>query len=447
LRGGLQLLLLRRVPPESFAGSFDHLLALGLLNVLLWVGLETLHAEADALLGLDAFYGLGCYVLIGSFACALIARLDSAEANTRALLVPLFSVAPFVLIVFWLGADLASRSDEVFSAAEIVGFIYLAALSLRVLRAAFGTVRLAPALAAVLVVVASPSILDALNLDTRLWVANDDTVEADSDDSSAEPLLYDQPARIEAAVQRVAPARDGTPSVYFVGFAGDGDQGIFKREALFAEQVFAAHFGSGPRSVQLINDVEDRDTYPLATLTGLEQALRRLASRMDPDRDLLVLTLTSHGSEDGLEVSNGSLPLLQLAPADLRAALDESGIKWRVVLVSACYSGVFLEPLKSDTTLVITAADRAHSSFGCEDDRELTYFGEAFLKSSVPTTESLEQAFRKAASLIDARETAEHKPHSNPQMYLGPLMREKLSSLEAAGARKESRFLTVNAGK
>ena len=154
---------------------------------------------------------------------------------------------------------------------------------------------------------------------------------------------------------------------------------------------------------------------------------------MNPDQDVLVLTLTSHGSREGLEVTNGSLPLLQLGPTELRQALDESGIKWRVLIVSACYSGVFLEPLETDFTFIATASDSEHSSFGCADDRDLTYFGEAFLKDSVPTTASLEQAFKKAADLIQKRETAEHLEHSNPQLYVGPAIREKLAQLEHGG--------------
>ena len=87
---------------------------------------------------------------------------------------------------------------------------------------------------------------------------------------------------------------------------------------------------------------------------------------------MLVLFLTSHGSQDGLEVQNGSLPLAQLAPADLRELLDASAIRWRIIIVSACYAGVFFDELKTETTLIVTAADAEHTSFGCEEDRDLT---------------------------------------------------------------------------
>jgi hypothetical protein len=168
---------------------------------------------------------------------------------------------------------------------------------------------------------------------------------------------------------------------------------------------------SGNRSLMLINDHEDRTTYPLASVSGLRYGLGLMAGRMNLDEDILVLLLTSHGSkEGGLTVRNGILPLTQqLPPEDLRDALDATGIKWRIVIVSACYAGVFLEPLKSDTTLVITAADAEHNSFGCADDRDLTYFGEAFLRDALPKASSLEAAFQTARVAIEQRERAEQR--------------------------------------
>lgn len=420
------------MPPDSFLRSFDQLFALLLLNLVVWAGLDTLYAETDSQLMLDGAYGWACYLLLGLFGCALVARAQDRSADTRSLLIPVLAVAPYALVVFWMAGDTSLVAARPWTAL-LVSVLYLLVLSTRILRAAYGSVRVRAALVAIALILASPWILASLNLDTRLWASTDDTQQdQDSEDAAAEaePLLYDQPAQIAAAVQRVAPSDGSTPAVFYVGFAGDGDQAIFKREALFAQSVFADHFGSGDRSLELINDVDDRDTYPLATVSGLTDALKLLAARMNPDQDVLVLTLTSHGSKDGLAVANGTLPLLQLGPADLRQALDESGIKWRVLIVSACYAGIFLEPLKTDSTLIATASDADHTSFGCADDRDLTYFGEAFLKDSVPTTASLEAAFKKAADLIQRREGAEHLEHSNPQLYVGPAIRQKLAVLE-----------------
>jgi hypothetical protein len=317
----------------------------------------------------------------------------------------------------------------------VIALVYLALLAARVIGAAFGPLRLKPLVLAIALLLASPWALGWLDLDTRLWVPPDtDEAQTEEDASAAEALFYDQPARIAGVVARVTPSEPGVPRAYFVGFAGDADPEVFSRETQYARQAFAGRFGSADRSVLLINDAGDRDTWPLASLSGLEQTLKLLATRMDPSQDVLVLFLTSHGSEDGLEVRNGSLPLAQIDPGDLRDALDESGIRWRVVVVSACYAGVFIEPLKSETTAIITAADSTHSSFGCQEDRELTWFGEAFLKDSLPNSASLEAAFANAASLIRQREEAEHEVHSNPQLFVGPLMRAKLRELESPRA-------------
>jgi hypothetical protein len=434
---------LRRRWPPRFVVSFDQLAALVVVNLATWALLDYLHAEPHAPLALDGLFGWACYMLLGLAACGLIARVQDRAANTRALLVPALAVAPFVLILFWLALDLSLVSRHLLIA-TLLALVYLVFLTLRVLGAAFGPVRLRPALLAVAFTLASPWVLGVLSLDTRLWVAEEAAQEEETDDADqAEALFYDQPSRIAAAVTRVRPTQAGKPGVFFVGFAGDGDQAIFGREASFASDAFGARFGSVDRAVLLINDVDDRDSYPLASVSGLQQTLKVLASRMNPDEDVLVLFLTSHGSADGLAVENGSLPLSQLAPEDLRAALDDSGIRWRVVVVSACYAGVFIDALKSETTAVITAADAGHSSFGCEDDRELTWFGEAFLKDSLPHSASLEEAFNKAAGLITQREDEEHQIHSHPQLFMGSLMRRKLAELPAGKAEPASHAYTL----
>ena len=443
LTGGLELALLRRRWPPRFVVSFDQVAALLAVNLAIWSMLDFLHAPAHAPLALDGLFGWACYLLLALTACALIARAQSHAADTRALLVPALAVAPFVLVVFSLASALPFITRWPILVTLLL-IAYLVCLAVRVLGAAYGPVHWRPALTAILLVIAAPSIVGLLDLDTRLWVPAEQASADEGDDADqAEALFYDQPARIAAAVARVAPAQHGRPGVYFVGFAGDGSQGVFRRETLFANEAFGARFGSLERSVLLINDIEDRDSYPLASVSGLEQTLKVLAARMDLEEDVLMLFLSSHGSEDGLEVENGSLPLAQLAPEDVREALDASGIRWRVVVVSACHSGVFVDALKSDTTAIITASDAAHDSFGCDDDRELTWFGEALLKDSLPGNASLEDAFHKAAGLIAHREDAEHRTHSNPQLYMGELMQKKLAELPPARPARDSRAYTV----
>jgi hypothetical protein len=438
---------LRRLSPDRFARTFDQLAALFILNLLVWAALDTLHAETGSQLRLDGLYDWSFYLLLGFLAIALIARAYSPQGDTRSLLIPALSVSPLVLICFWFLTDVpAVERHPGFELGMAV--LYLILLSVRVIQAAYTNARAKPVLVAIILVIAAPFVMAELDLDTRLWLTDDVEEQPVDDNSGEEALLYEQPARLVAATERLAPREPGVANVFYLGFAGDGEQEIFKREELFAQEVFGQHFGgeagSDERSVDLINDNDDRDSYPLATVSALQQSLKLIATHMDVDQDVLVLMLTSHGSQDGLAVVNGAIPVLQLSPPDLRNALDEAGIKWRVVIVSACYSGVFLDALKGDGTLVITAADAEHSSFGCDDDRDLTYFGEAFLKDSMPTSRTLEEAFKKAKGLIRERETKESKTPSNPQMSMGALIREKLQEVEGRTVRPHGPVTTVS---
>ena len=220
---------------------------------------------------------------------------------------------------------------------------------------------------------------------------------------------------------------------YFLGFAGVGGQKVFAEEIGLAKRVLGERFDLADRSIALINDQRDLESAPLATVSGLRYALRGIAMRMNPDRDVLFLAISSHGSEDGtIDVENDRLPLDALGTDDLDDALRESGIKWRVIIISACYAGAFLEPLRNPQTIVITAAAADRSSFGCSNDRDLTYFGEAFYRDALPGARSLRDAFDRAAAAIAARERRERITPSEPQAFFGAEIEAKLAAMQAA---------------
>jgi hypothetical protein len=249
--------------------------------------------------------------------------------------------------------------------------------------------------------------------------------------ADTESISPDQRDLVDKAVRQFWPQRPGATDLYYVGFAGDGAQRVFRREALVGERIFGWRMGTATRAVQLINDRDDHESFAVANTTGLRYALARVGAAMDPKDDVLVLWLTSHGAPaTGLRVFN-NVPRLDtdLAPSDVRSALDDSGIRWRIVIVSACFAGIFIEPLKSDTTAIITAADATHTSFGCADNRDLTYFGEAFLRDAMPKATSLQAAFDEARKAIAERELAERIPPSSPQMWIGTSMAKKLTEL------------------
>ena len=256
----------------------------------------------------------------------------------------------------------------------------------------------------------------------------------------ADPRLVPPPPQAQrraliAMVSRMDRGNSVGGDVYFVGFAGFGEQKVFRKEAELARQVFGTRYAAVSRSLLLVNDIHDRRTYPLATYDNLRTAVVAIGQRMHRDRDTLVLMLTSHGNDqDGVAITNGRLPGDALSPRDVRKILDQAHVRWRIVIVSACYSGIFIPVLKNDSTLVMTAADSHHSSFGCDDTRDLTYFGEALLKDALPHACSLPAAFSDLTRIIRRRESDEGEIHSNPKLFVGPQVRPKLAQLDAAAA-------------
>jgi hypothetical protein len=246
----------------------------------------------------------------------------------------------------------------------------------------------------------------------------------------SEELLYGENARLDAALEAVLERTPGRINVYFVGFAGNGAQAVFMKEIIFVKDLFEKRFGALGHSVALINNVATAASIPLATVTSLHDTLIEVGKRMS-NEDILVLYVTSHGSaETGVNVSLDPFRFEDLDPATLREMLDEAHIRQRVVIVSACYSGIFVDALKGPETLVITAADGSHTSFGCSNEADFTYFGRAYFAEGLARTSSLPDAFAIAAPLIAKREDAEGFVHSNPQMALGAMIEKSLEKLE-----------------
>lgn len=246
---------------------------------------------------------------------------------------------------------------------------------------------------------------------------------AQADAQSQRDLIDAQIAQFPAE-----PATGAT--VYFLGFAGYGEERVFAEEIKLAAQNVGAKYGSANRSLLLLNDRRDLTTYPLASTSSLRYSLKALSRVMNRDEDVLFLALSSHGWRDAtIDVSNFGLTAQTLSAETLAELLAESGIRWKVIVVSACFSGTFIKPLADDHTIVITAASRNRASFGCSDTRHLTYFGEAFYQDSLPGAAELHDAFDAARKVIRHREKEEGMKPSQPQGFFGPLMEEKLRGI------------------
>ena len=243
---------------------------------------------------------------------------------------------------------------------------------------------------------------------------------------NVETALYNQRAFLDRALAALAPRDPKKINMYLLAVAGDGSQEVFRREVEFVQEQFDRDFGTRGRSLALINSRSTVDSAPMATLTSIRESLHGVAGRMDKERDILFLFLTSHGSRDHeITLDQNGMELRGLPAKELGAALKESGIRWKVVVVSACFAGGFIDAIKDEHTLVIAAARHDRTSFGCSDDNDFTYFGRAFFKDALPRSSSFEEAFQKAKVLVEQWEADDiaHSAkddkieHSLPQMH------------------------------
>ncbi|HRO04816.1 MAG TPA: C13 family peptidase, partial [Terricaulis sp.] len=185
--------------------------------------------------------------------------------------------------------------------------------------------------------------------------------------------------------------------------------------------ILNAHFGAAGRSIMLSAGGDGPRTYPAATPDNLSAAIGQVGSLIDPNEDLVVVFITSHGSPDGSAALREHNRLVgALRPTHLRDMLVGAGIRTRVVIVSACFSGAFIAPLMDDNTIVLTAAAPDRSSFGCQPQNNWTFFGDALFNQNLRNGGSIVQAFDRAKVLIERWEREQNlSPPSNPQRHVG----------------------------
>lgn len=185
--------------------------------------------------------------------------------------------------------------------------------------------------------------------------------------------------------------------------------------------------------VQLQNHALSVGERPWATPLNLRRTILRIAAMMNRDEDILFIHLTSHGARDGqLAATLDPLSVDSVTPTQLNDWLNEAGVRYRVISISACYSGSWIAPLSGPGTLVMTAADADHTSYGCGSLSPLTFFGRAMYDEQLRHTHLFEEAFAAVRPVIEQREKEAGKTdgYSNPQSATGAAIRDPLRRLQ-----------------
>lgn len=252
--------------------------------------------------------------------------------------------------------------------------------------------------------------------------------------SLTQELMEAQPALLSQRLHEIKAQRPGTIDLFAITFAPYAGEDVFRRESDMVTNVITQRFDAQGRTMQLVNHVETLEQWPWATPKNLQRAIQHVAKLMNRDEDVLFIHLTSHGARDGeLSAHFWPMSVTPVKPADLRKWLDDAGIRYRVISVSACYSGSWIDPLAEDNTLVMTASDAEHTSYGCGRHSELTYFGRAIYDEQLRNnTLSFQEAHAAAREVIRKREIEAGKDdgYSNPQIKTGTAIQVQLERLQ-----------------
>lgn len=441
LHHGVAFSLFMRRGRQEFRIGLDQLLMMLLFFLALDVAIDRIVAGAGAEFNHYAFAHFAINLLLFSLGTYLAAvLLQRREAVVMVLLVAYSSSFLLALLQNALlhnFALIASVSEGLYTALFYLLFGWGLLVLLRTVLLAFEVRKRALLLVAPLFYLVWLWPMSVGGWERDFWYAGYTPREdglAEFRKVDAEGLFYAQPRMVDEALEQLLPQRPGVSDLYFVSFGGYAFQDVFMKEVGYAHRTMDARYGTAGRSLELVNNLKTHDALPLATASNLRKVLQGLGEQMDGEEDLLMLYLSSHGSEQHeLAVDFWPLPLNDITPEMLRGMLDEAGIKWRIIVVSACYSGGFIEALRDEHTLVATAAARDRQSFGCGNENDFTYYGEALFRDELGRGEPLLSAFRQARERIHAREKREELEHSLPQLFIGKAIEVKLG--EMAGGR------------
>jgi hypothetical protein len=130
--------------------------------------------------------------------------------------------------------------------------------------------------------------------------------------------------------------------------------------------------------------------------------------------------MTSHGSRKGFYLAQDSGVGGLLPPEGLDWLLDQHcGTRPTVAIVSACFSGIFIDKdMQAPNRIILTAAREDRPSFGCSAGQTYTYFDKCLLDSWT-WVYSFRELFDRTRECVSQRETELGAQPSEPQAYFG----------------------------
>ncbi|MCB1926138.1 MAG: hypothetical protein KDJ27_20795, partial [Gammaproteobacteria bacterium] len=447
LKTGFRFATGRTIDREAFRVSLTQGLWLITLLVLLELIVSYVATSSPTAFNPYGFSASLAMTLIGTLGMvALALMIGTPQRQALQLLIANLAASP-VLVIY---GNLLQDESFFFEhptlglAFGLLALLWGAFVTWRLFRVFCDTSRRVAIGLTVLLMVGVVSLLDRVIPQETVWFAGEPETSGDPILDAlwkldVEELYYRQYDMVQDRLASMREHSIDSTDLYLLAFAGYGTENVFLNEVEYVKALFDERYGTRDRSMILANNLQSLDAHPAANLNNLRHALHGVAGKMDLEQDVMFLFLTSHGSvKHGLAVELGPMKFNDISNKDLRNALDESGIKWRVIVVSSCYSGGFVDTLKNPQTLIITAAAHDRTSFGCGRGSQFTDFGTAYFKQALVEQSDFIRGFDIAADHIESKESASGSEHSLPQRFVGSEIANKLLELQVPQSKQSA---------
>ncbi|HSQ80402.1 MAG TPA: C13 family peptidase [Casimicrobiaceae bacterium] len=435
LAAGLRLALFMPVSRTAFRITPGQLVLLAIVSATIdvdadWV--RAAHESQFSILGLHSeLFALGLLVITSS-AIAIMRRDDSLLLALPVVVLASFPAIQVASVIPDLPQTDPSITDAARQFLDYAFRIWVAALCARAVYVCLDPQlarRRAWALGGGLLLVAPiwfPQLLGPL----EPWWREVDVLAAAAGpvNPASEPALAAQQFLMDRALDALDDEQPGVSDLYFVGFSPDARRRGFAVDAELAKRTMDERWNTRGRSVLLVNSPTTVAERPYATITNLRETLLEIGDIIDPDDDVVMVYLTGDSGRDhALAAINPPLELVPLSPGGLRQLFDAAGIRWRIVVVSTCYAGAWVDALKdADTAVIASSAADVHAD-GCEGGTGATAFGDAFWGKGMRRSGDIARAFDATRAQLAGRGAAA------PVMWMGPAIGEHLKLLAHRG--------------
>jgi Peptidase C13 family len=225
--------------------------------------------------------------------------------------------------------------------------------------------------------------------------------------------------QLDKAIKVSSDGATKAPRLWYAGFEMHSQSLAFKQDIQrMGELTLALDPNAG--LLQLSNPAKGQDkNWPFATRENIPRTLTEVALAMGKD-DIAMVVLTTHGFTNllGLNIADADYPVVY--DRELKSWLKPLNGKRVILIVSACFSGSLIDSLSDSSRIILTAAAKDRSSFGCQFNSTNTFFIEELLKAAKDPTLNIEQIYKLTQMGVTRKETSMRlNPPSLPQMWIG----------------------------